>query len=227
MTVSIDTGTIILAVILVDVFLVFLIISYKSILKDKSLKMFLAAKITQMATFILWALSYFFYGNSTTVYPNAPALIVTNVLFMLSIALECLAVLFLYNEKRKRTKMVYLVMTACFSVAFVLFYAFGAQQPLRIEAISLFCIAFVAYPAMYLLMNKNGSNLQRTMGILYLLVTAVFFSRVLIAAGVFTDDPALQEESHSWANFALFVMMIFSGSGVFAPGKREDGYTAA
>lgn len=221
MTVSTDIGTIIFAIILVDVFMILLIISYRNILKDKSLKMFLAAKITQMASYVLWAFCYFFYSSADAAFPGTLILIVANILFMLAIALESLAVLMLYDSKRVRTKKAYHIMISGFSIAFVLFYVFGAQQPLRIEIISLFSIAFVAYPAVYLFTNKSGSYLQRIMGFLYLLVMAAFLLRALTAAGVFWTDPVLQEEGHSWVNFALFVMMILSGSGYFLLAKER------
>jgi diguanylate cyclase (GGDEF)-like protein len=163
----------------------------------------------------------FFYNSAGAVFPDTLILIVANILFMLAIALESLAVLMLYDSKRVRTKKAYHIMISVFSIAFVLFYVFGAQQPLRIEIISLFSIAFVAYPALYLLTNKNGSYLQRIMGFLYLLVMAAFFLRTLNAAGIFWADPALREEGHSWVNFALFVMMILSGSGYFLLAKER------
>ncbi len=221
MAVLIDTKTIVLAVILVDVFMILLIISYKNILKDSSLKTFMAAKITQMATYILWALSYYFADGADFIMLNSLLLIVTNILFMLSVALESLAVLMLYDAIHMRTKKAYRTMIIVFSIVFILFYSLGAQQTFRIGEISIFCIAFVVYPAVYLLTNKNGTYLQRTMGFLYSLVAAVFLFRLLIAAGVFGADPALQEEGYSWVIFALFVMMILSGSGYFLLAKER------
>ncbi len=221
MTISIDTKTIVLAIILVDIFMIILIISYRNVLKDKSLKMFLAAKTSQMATYILWGSGLLFAGTADSLLLELIALVGGNILFMVAIALECLAVLLLFGARRSRTKRVYHVMAAAFGAMFGLAYFMGADQGFRIILVSLFCIAFIVYPAVYLLSNKEKSYLQRIVGFLYLLVITGFFFRVLISAGVFGTAPAVQEEAHSWVNFALFVMMILSGTGYFLLAKEQ------
>lgn len=221
MTISIDTKTIVLAIILVDIFMIILIISYRNVLKDKSLKMFLAAKITQMATYILWGAGLSLVGMADAFLLDLVALVAGNILFMVAIALEGLAILILFDAKRRKTKSAYLAMSAAFGTAYCLFYFMGAGQGTRIVLVSLFCIAFIAYPAAYLLSNKQKSYLQRIMGFLYLLVMAGFFIRVLIVAGVFGAAPAVQEEALSWTNFGLFVMMILSGTGYFLLAKEQ------
>jgi len=221
MTISIDTKTIVLAIILVDIFMIVLIVSYRNVLKDRSLKLFLSAKIFQIATYILWAAGLSMAGMADAFPLEIIALVAGNILFIIAIALESLAVLMLYGPGRSRKKIVYYVMAAAFGAAYSLFYFMGAGQGGRIALISLFCITLIAYPAAYLLANKYKSYLQRVVGFLYLLVMAGFFIRVLIVAGVFGTTSAVQEEAHSWVNFALFLMMILSGTGYFLLAKEQ------
>ncbi len=221
MTVSIDSTTIVLAVILVDIFMIVLIISYKNILKDRSLKIFLAAKICQMTNFILWGLGVLMTGAIDTSSMDFFYLIVENVLFVSAIALEGLAVLALFGAGRLWAKKILPLATAAFAAAYSFLYFAVSGQEARIVLVSAFCMLFILYPALHLLFNHQKSYLQRIVGILYLLVIGGFLSRMLVAVGLFHASFASVEEIYSWINFALFVMMILSGTGYFLLAKEQ------
>jgi len=221
MIISIDTQTIVFAIILVNIFMMILIISYRNALKDRPLKLFLAAKICQMAAFISWAFSLTPAGAVDDPHVGSLTLMVGNILFIIAIAQEGLAVTALYLKKQSRIKWIYTVMAAAFTTAYALFYAFGAGEGIRIALVSFFCIVLVIYPAVYLMANKQKSYLQRVVGILYFLIISGLFTRMLIVAGIFGHDQAMQDEGYSWANFALFVMMILASTGYFLLAKEQ------
>ena len=222
MTISINSMTIILAVILVDFFMILLIIGYQKTLKDRSLKILLASKVCQMIAFLIFGLIALFNGGVVDTPFDTVSLISANVLYLWAVGLEPLAVLALFSDVRKTiVGKTYFIVAAALSVAYAVFYFGGADQSARIMLVAVGCIIFLVYPMVYLLFEKKHSFVQRLMGILYMLILIAFFMRILIAAGIFGLDFAVQNERYSWTNFSLFIMMILSGTGYFLLAKEQ------
>ena len=157
MTVQIDTKTIVLAALFVNIFMIILLTGYRSNLRRvRSVDMFIRAKIFQTSFFIVWGL---------TIYLQAPAfqtfaLLAENGLRLTAIVCECLAVLLLINVYGERLRNIFLGLLIAFIAAFCLAYFLNATQDLRIILFSAMAVSFIIYPLIMLYNKKNASFLK-------------------------------------------------------------------
>lgn len=220
MAIQIDTITIVLAALFVNIFMIVLLLGYRSRLrKDRSINMFLNAKIFQLSVFIAWGILLFFIA------PDIPGytilLLVRNTFFLTAIVCECLAYLMLMQECSASLKSAYLSLLIIFIVAFCLVYFLEASEDFRIITISIMAVTLILYTVVLCIIRRGNSFLQRAVGVLYFLIMAAFAMRALVAGNTFGSNIADKQEWQSWLSFSLLVLMILGNNGFILLAKEQ------
>jgi len=210
MAIQIDTKTIVLAALFVNIFMIILLTGYRSNLRRvRSVDMFIRAKIFQTSFFIVWGLAMYLPSPAFQTF----AVLAGNGLRLTAIVCECLAVLLLINVYGERVRNIFFGLLIAFIAAFCLAYFLNATQDLRIILFSAMAVAFIIYPLIMLYNKKNASFLRKIVGMLYLMIMIAFILRGLYAGNVFDVGTVARDADQSWISFSLFVLMILSNCG--------------
>ncbi len=219
MAIQVDTGTVILAALLVNIFMIILLLGYRGRLKkERSISFFLKAKIFQMSVFISWGILLLLSlpGWSQTI-----LLLAGNAFFLTAIVYECLAYLMLLKECSTTLKSAYISLLIIFISAFCLIYFLEASEDFRIITFSIMAVTIILYTAILCFIRKRNSFLLKLVGVLYLLIMGAFAARALVAGGIFGADAAIKLQGQSWLAFSLLVLMILENNGFILLAKEQ------
>ncbi|WP_010238236.1 GGDEF domain-containing protein [Clostridium arbusti] len=174
MVFNIDMKTILIPIVLGNVFIIIYIMAYRfDHKKDKSINVFAASKVLQLISWSLVALR--------GAIPNPMSISIANSIALLGVSLESIAILMLINAFEKNIKTIYVFLTIVMIFIFNCITVFYNVENIRISVISIFIVLLIAFPGFCLMKNKNSSTLQRIMGSLYYLVIVLLIFRAFIA----------------------------------------------
>lgn len=207
MQIRIDTSTIILTIIFLNILMISILIGYRQKPeKELTIKIFMLAKLVQLLAYIVWGTAILMHATSSI----SLFRFIGSELLLVAVFCECLAVLMLMNADTKRIKVIYGLMLAAYIAVFFLAYFFNMNEDFRIIVFSMAVVGLIVYPLIFLFRQKSSHSAKRISGIIYLLIMAFFVARALVSGNVFTQNAAIKGEIQSWLLFSLFVLMIFS-----------------
>lgn len=174
MVFNIDMKTILIPIILGNIFIIIYIMAYRfDHKKDKSINMFATSKVLQLISWSLVALR--------GVIPNFMSISIANSIALLGVSLESIAILMLINVFEKNIKTIYVFLTIVMIFIFNCITVFYNVENIRISFISISIVLLIAFPGFCLIKNKDSSTLQGIMGSLCWLVIMILIFRAFIA----------------------------------------------
>ena len=219
MAIQVDTITIVFAALSVNVFMIILLQGYRNGLKkERSVSMFLNAKIFHMFAFIVSGISLLFQMPE---WMQTVLLLARNALFFSTIVCESLAYLILLNECSKSLKSAYISLLIIFISAFSLVCLLEVSEDFRIITFSIMAATIILYTAVLCFIRKRNTFLLKTVGILYLLIMVALVCRALVAWNTFGSDEAVKLQGQSWLSFSILVLMILGNNGFFMLAKEQ------
>lgn len=219
MAFQVDTKTIVLVASFVNLFIIILLQGYRGRVKrERSVNMFLNAKIFQMSFFIAWGISLFF---QTPGWMQAVLPLIRSALFLTAIVCECLAYLMLLQECSAGLKSAYIGLLIIFIAAFWLVYFLEASKDFHIITFSMMAATIILYTVILCFIRKRNTILLRLVGILYLLIMGTFIFKALAAGNMFGSEAAVKLQWQTWLSFSLMVLMILCNNGFFMLAKEQ------
>lgn len=169
-----DIQTMIYLFIFGNLFIALLITAYRfHSHKDIATTMFIQSKWLQVlywCSILIW-----------DYVPHFLSIPLSNALILGGGCLEIISLLMMMGMMGRKVKLYYLAITVCSTISFCIIAVFFNHSSLRIASASLWVIMFVIYPAHYLTTNKDGSPLQRMLGLLYYCFAAIMLVRTAVA----------------------------------------------
>ena len=208
----------VLAALFVDIFMIILLSGYRGKLKrERSINMFLNAKFFQLFVFIA---SGVLLSVQLTGLPGTVLLLARNSFLLAAIVCECLAYLMLLKESSTSLRSAYLSLLIVSISAFCLVYFLETSEDFRIITFSIMAVTIILYTVVLCLIHKQKTFLQGMVILLYIIITAAFAMRALVAGNVFHLDAAQILEWQSWISFSLLVLMILGSNGFILLAKE-------
>lgn len=219
MAFQVDTKTIVLAALFVNVLMIILLIGYRSRLKrERPINMFLRAKVFQMSIFIAWGISLYFQMPEWT---QTVFLLTRNIFFLTAIVCECLAYLILLQECSSSLKAAYISLLIVSISAFCLVCFLEASEDFRIITISIMASTIILYTVLLCFLRKGNTFLLRFIGLLYLFIMAAFVFRALVAGNVFSSQEAVKVQWQTWISFSFLILAILGNNGFVLLAKEQ------
>ncbi|AIQ14089.1 GGDEF domain-containing protein [Paenibacillus durus] len=216
---QLDIQTLLIMLILGNVFMVLLITAYRyRSPRDTASSLFIISKWLQAACWLLVMIRFSLSGPQVV--------LLSNVLMLGGGGLEIVALLLMAGAFNDKVKRYYAVVTLLSVLSYGLIYFFYNSDNLRIASASLGAVLFIAFPAYRFIANKGDSLLQTVMGLFYAAVASIMLVRAF--AALFSEremnifSPGLVQQLYY---IGIFLSMILGMAG-FVLLSRERSYEA-
>lgn len=204
MVFNIDMKTILIPIILGNIFIIIYIMAYRfDHKKDRSINMFAASKVLQLIAWSLVALR--------GVIHNFISISIANSIALIGVSLESIAILVLINVFEKNIKTIYVFSTIVMIFIFNCITVFYNVENIRISVISIFIVLLIAFPGFCLMKNKESSMLQRIMGFLCNLVIMILIFRAFIAISPYKYMTPFIKSIYQTGPLTLISMLMMLG----------------
>ncbi|AGK97011.1 GGDEF domain-containing protein [Clostridium pasteurianum] len=204
MVFNIDMKTILIPVVLGNIFIIIYIMAYRFDHKmDKSINMFATSKVLELIAWSLVALR--------GVIPNFISISIANSIALLGVSFESIAILMLINVFEKNIKTIYVFLTIVMIFIFNCITVFYNVENIRISVISIFIVLLIAFPGFCLMKNKESSILQRIMGSLCCLVIMILIFRAFIAISPYKYMTTFIKGIYETGSLTLISMLMMLG----------------
>ncbi|NGM83550.1 diguanylate cyclase [Paenibacillus sp. 7124] len=214
---QLDIRTMLITLILGNMFMVLLIFAYRFRSPyDQANSSFAVSKWLQAAGWLLVLIR----DNL----PGPHLILLSNALILGGVGLEIIALLMMAGEFRAGARRYYVIITTLSVLSFGLIYFFHNSDNLRIASASLAAVLFVGFPAYRFTTSKEGSPLQTVMGLVYSVLASILLARAFSALFSERDmnifSPGLAQHLYY---IGMFLIMILGTVG-FVLLSRERSY---
>ncbi|MDT3429068.1 diguanylate cyclase (GGDEF)-like protein [Paenibacillus forsythiae] len=214
---QLDIRTLLITLILGNVFMVLLIAAYRyRSPRDTASSLFIVSKWLQSACWLLVMIR--------GCLPGPQAILLSNVLMLGGGGLEVVALLMISGAFGVKARRYYAVITALSILSYGLIYFFYHSETLLIASTSLWAVFFIAFPAYRFIANQGGSLLQTVMGVIYAAAAFIMLARAFAAFFSGRDmnifSPGLVQQIYY---ITIFLVMILGMAG-FVLLSRERSY---
>ncbi|WP_410514305.1 GGDEF domain-containing protein [Paenibacillus sp. BR2-3] len=217
MNFAFDIRTLLILLIFGNVFIVMLITAYRiGYPKDTATTLFEASKWLQSASWVV--LLQFDHAPRWIFLPLSNALMLTGG------CLEVMALLMMMGMLGPRVKFYYLLLAGGSTISYGVIYLFYNYANLRIASASLWALLFIVYPAYHLTSNKEGSPLQKIMGVMYYVIALLMLVRGVTAL---TAGHAMNVFTPGTVQYAYYIgmyMFMILGTAGFILLSKEQSY---
>ncbi|MFT8316213.1 MAG: GGDEF domain-containing protein [Clostridium sp.] len=204
MVFNIDMKTILIPIILGNIFIIMYIFAYRfEHKKDKSINTFVVSKVFQLISWMLVALR--------GAIPNFMSIPIANSIYLIGVALEAAAILMVINAFKKNIKKIYVFSTIFMIFIFNCVTVFYNVENVRISVASIFVALLIAFPGFCLIKNKDSSILQRIMGFLCYFVISILIFRAFIAVSYYRYMPLFIKDIYQTGPLVLISMLMMLG----------------
>lgn len=204
MVFNIDIKTILIPIILGNIFTISYIVAYRfEHQNDKSINIFVVSKILQLISWSLVALR--------GIIPNFISISIANSILLLGALLEAIAILILINVFEKTMKIRYIFSTIVMILIFNCITIFYNFENIRISVISMSVALLAVFPAFCLIRNKGASILQRIIGSLYFLIIVALIFRAFIAVSHYRYMNSFTTNVYQTGPLILINMLMILG----------------
>ncbi|AKG35884.1 hypothetical protein VK70_16030 [Paenibacillus durus ATCC 35681] len=219
MVYQLDIRTLLVTLILGNVFMALLISAYRyRAPRDTASSLFIVSKWLQSACWLLVIIRYSL--------PGEQIVLLSNALMLVGGGLEIVALLLMAGAFDAKAQRYYAVVTALCVLSYGLTYFFDHSDNLRIASASLGVVLFIAFPAYRFIANKGDSLLQTVMGLVYAAVAFVMLARAFTALLAGSDmNIFLTGFIRQLYYIGIFLVMILGMAG-FVLLSRERSYEA-
>ncbi|MFD1772502.1 GGDEF domain-containing protein [Paenibacillus rhizophilus] len=213
---QLDIRTILITLILGNMFMVLLIAAYRfRSPHDKATSFFAVSKWLQAACWLLVMIR-----DSL---PGPRFVLLSNALILVGGGLEIIALLMMAEEFGADARRYYKVITILSVLSFGLIYFFYNSDNLRIASASLAAGLFIAFPAYRFTATRGGSPLQTVMGLVYTLLASILVARAFAALFSERDmnvfSPGLAQHLYY---IGMFLIMILGTVGFVLLSKERS-----
>lgn len=193
---DLNTGTMLIVLILGQLTTGILVVSYSARRKSTAVNVFLLSKLFQLAAWIMVVLR--------VVTPSMILKIAANGTLFIGVALELTALLILKNSYTKIRKQAYIGLLIVCALVFIAVAASYTGESARIAAASLVGAVLMAFPVYVLFTDGKSSLLQRVVAAFYGVTILFLLCR---AYGALSSDITMDLSSSNFFNTGLFLLL--------------------
>lgn len=216
MQLYIDLRTIVLSLILGNLFIVILIMAYifhKE--RNEAIKIFITAKWFKVIGWSLLCLR--------KIIPSFFSISVANTLLILGASFEARAILLIVERFNKKMKTIYLLVTVSFILLFHGIIIFNNVESFRITLIFISSCIIYVFPAYCLIREKDASLLRHILGYLLCILLIAMVYQVFIAINVHSTRILFESnQDTSWTFLSIYIVMVLGNTGFVLLAKEQS-----